>query len=97
MGSLAIAYSTEVLNGYKLTGRASASYVGQTIDEAFFYNIRLGGYTIANARLNLARDSWSVALFVDNLTNKVYYSSLYQGWPTPAALRTVRMTLTSKF
>ncbi|MES2364222.1 MAG: TonB-dependent receptor [Pseudomonadota bacterium] len=39
----------------------------------------------------------TVKLNVDNLTNQVYYSSLYQGWPTPAALRTVRMTLTSKF
>ena len=39
----------------------------------------------------------TVKLNIDNLTNKVYYSSLYQGWPTPAALRTVRMTLTSKF
>ena len=36
-------------------------------------------------------------LNVDNLTNKIYYSSLYQGWPTVAALRTVRLTLTSKF
>ena len=70
-GSLALTYSTEIRNGYKLTGRASASYVGQTIDEAFFYNIHLGGYTLANARLNLAHDSWSMALFVDNLTNKV--------------------------
>ena len=39
----------------------------------------------------------TIKLNIDNLTNKVYYNSLYQGWPTPAALRTVRMTLTSKF
>lgn len=39
----------------------------------------------------------TVKLNIDNLTNQVYYSSLYQGWPTPAALRTVRMTLTSRF
>ena len=39
----------------------------------------------------------SVKLNVDNLTNKVYYSSLYQAWPTAAALRTVRLTLTSRF
>ena len=71
MGSLAITYSTEVFGDYKLTGRASASYVGQTIDEAYFYNIQLGGYTIANARVILARDKWSASLFVDNLTNKV--------------------------
>jgi iron complex outermembrane receptor protein len=71
MGSLALSYTAEPFNGYKLMGRASASYVGQTIDEAYFYDIHLGGYTIANARLNLAHDAWSVALFVDNLTNKV--------------------------
>ena len=38
-----------------------------------------------------------VKLNIDNLTNKVYYSSLYQGWPTQSALRTIRATLTTKF
>ena len=38
-----------------------------------------------------------VKLNIDNLTNKVYYGSLYQGWPTQSALRTVRATLTTKF
>jgi outer membrane receptor protein involved in Fe transport len=71
MGSLALSYSTELFDGYKVMGRASASYVGETIDEAYFYDIHLGGYTIANARLNLAHNAWSVSLFVDNLTDKV--------------------------
>jgi len=71
MGSLAATYSTELFVNYKLTGRVSASYVGPTIDESYFYNIQLGGYTLANARLILARDRWSASLFVDNLTNKV--------------------------
>jgi iron complex outermembrane recepter protein len=71
MGSFAATYSTELFGNYKLTGRVSASYVGQTIDESYFYNIQLGGYTLANARLILARDRWSASLFVDNLTNKV--------------------------
>jgi iron complex outermembrane receptor protein len=71
MASVAATYSTELFGDYKLTGRVSASYVGQTIDEAYFYNIQLGGYTLANARLMLARDKWSASLFVDNLTNKV--------------------------
>jgi iron complex outermembrane recepter protein len=71
MASFAATYSTELFGDYKLTGRVSASYVGQTIDEAYFYNLQLGGYTLANARLMLARDRWSASLFVDNLTNKV--------------------------
>jgi iron complex outermembrane recepter protein len=71
MASFAATYSTELFGDYKLTSRVSASYVGQTIDEAYFYNIQLGGYTLANARLILARDRWSASLFVDNLTNKV--------------------------
>ena len=71
MGSIAVTYSTEVFNDYKITGRASASYVGQTIDEAFFYNLKLGGYTIVNARVMVAHDKWSATLFVDNLSNKV--------------------------
>ena len=70
MGSLAVTYSTDV-RGFKVTSRASASYVGETVDEAYFYNIHLGGYTIANARVNVARDAWSASLFIDNLTNKV--------------------------
>jgi iron complex outermembrane recepter protein len=71
MGSFAVVYSTEVLDGYKLTGRAAASYVGPTTDEAFYFGLPLGGYTLANARLGLAHDAWSASLFVDNLTNKV--------------------------
>ncbi len=39
----------------------------------------------------------TLKLNVDNLTNKVYYNALYQGWPTAGALRTTRLTLTSKF
>ncbi|MDB5872159.1 MAG: TonB-dependent siderophore receptor [Ramlibacter sp.] len=34
---------------------------------------------------------------VDNLTDKVYYSSLYQAWPSMAPLRTLRVTWTGKF
>ncbi len=39
----------------------------------------------------------TIKLNIDNLTNKVYYGSLYQGWPTQSPMRTVRATLTSKF
>lgn len=39
----------------------------------------------------------TLKLNVDNLTNKLYYNALYQGWPTAGALRTTRLTLTSQF
>jgi outer membrane receptor protein involved in Fe transport len=42
-------------------------------------------------------ENHSFRLNVDNLTNKVYYSSLYQAWPSVAPLRTVRATWTGHF
>ena len=55
-------------------------------------------YTKFDALLEYRVDErTALKLNVDNLGNKTYYSALYQGWPTAAALRTVRMTLTSKF
>jgi catecholate siderophore receptor len=36
-------------------------------------------------------------LNVDNLTDKLYYSSLYQAWPSMAPQRAVRVTWTGKF
>jgi catecholate siderophore receptor len=59
---------------------------------------RAPAYTRLDAMLELIiNKSNTVKLNVDNLTNQIYYSSLYQGWPTVAPLRTARMTLTSKF
>ena len=59
---------------------------------------RAPAYTKYNALLEYRINQGNtVKLNVDNLTNKVYYSSLYREWPTPATLRTVRLTLTSKF
>ena len=69
--SLAVVYSTKVLQNYQLTGRVSANYVGTSFDESFFYGFQLPSYTIAGARLGLSTDRWSADLFVDNLTNKV--------------------------
>jgi outer membrane receptor protein involved in Fe transport len=71
MASAALVYSTQVLQDYRLTARLAAQYVGPSTDEAFYFALPLGGYTIANARVTLAHDKWSVNLFVDNLTNKV--------------------------
>ena len=69
--SATIAYTTPLFSDYKLTARATANYTGQTYDEAYYFAIALPAYTIANARLILAKDNWSANLFVDNLTNKV--------------------------
>jgi hypothetical protein len=69
--SLALIYSTKVLNGYRLTARLSDYYVGPAFDQAYQFGIPLPSYNIANARLGLGSDKWTVALFVDNLTNKI--------------------------
>lgn len=39
----------------------------------------------------------TVKFNIDNIADTVYYSSLYQAWPTLGAGRSVRATLTSKF
>jgi catecholate siderophore receptor len=39
----------------------------------------------------------TIKINLDNINDTVYYSSLYQGWPTLGAGRSVRATLTSKF
>jgi outer membrane receptor protein involved in Fe transport len=39
----------------------------------------------------------SIRVNVDNLTNKLYYSQLYQAWPTVAVGRTVRATYAARF
>jgi outer membrane receptor protein involved in Fe transport len=69
--SFALLYSTPVMQNYQLTGRLSATYTGSSFDEAYDFGIPLPSYTIAAARMGLSGDKWSVALFVDNLTNKV--------------------------
>lgn len=59
---------------------------------------RAPGYTRWDAMLEyVCNDNHSLRLNVDNLTNKVYYSSLYQAWPSVAPLRTVRATWTGRF
>jgi iron complex outermembrane receptor protein len=70
-GSLSLVYAATVMDGYNFSARVSDVFVGPTIDEAYYYGIRLPPYNIANARLILGRDKWSVHLFVDNLTNRV--------------------------
>jgi iron complex outermembrane recepter protein len=72
--SIALVYSTKVLQDYVLTARVSDSYVGQATDEAYTY-VTLPSYSIANARIGLSDDRWSASLFVDNLTNKVAWDT----------------------
>jgi iron complex outermembrane receptor protein len=69
-GSLAVVYTTNILENYRLTARLADSYVGASHDESFYF-VQLPSYNIANARIGLFADKWSVNLFVDNLTNKV--------------------------
>ncbi len=69
--TLAVVYTTKVLNGYQLTARVADSYVGSAYDEAYYFGFRLSPYSIANARLGLSTDRWAGNLFVDNFTNKM--------------------------
>jgi outer membrane receptor protein involved in Fe transport len=67
--SLALIYSTQVLQRYQLTGRLSAFYVGTEVDEAYYF-VNLPSYWISAARLGLASDHWSATLFVNNLNDR---------------------------
>ncbi|MEY4736859.1 MAG: hypothetical protein RL302_1178 [Pseudomonadota bacterium] len=56
------------------------------------------GYVKADA---LVEYQWNMnntlKMNIDNIGDTVYYSSLYQGWPSLGAARSVRMTWTAKF
>ena len=69
-GSLSVVYSTKIYD-YNFTARVSDVYVGQSYDQAYQFPISLPSYSIANARVGLAGEKWTAALFCDNLTNKV--------------------------
>jgi iron complex outermembrane receptor protein len=69
--SLALTYTTPVLQNYTLTARVADSFVGSSYDEAYFFGFQLPSYSIANARVSLSTDRWSANVFVDNLANKV--------------------------
>jgi iron complex outermembrane recepter protein len=70
-GSLALIYTTKIFGDHQLTTRVSDDIVGPSYDQAYSFGIPLPSYNIANARLRVAGDKWDVALFVDNLANKV--------------------------
>ena len=69
--SIAVTYTTPITDRYKLTARVSDSYVGSAYDASFYFGIRLPSYSIANARMGLSGEKWTVSLFIDNFTNKV--------------------------
>ena len=69
--SLSVTYTTTVLNDYKLTARVADVFVGSSYDVAYYFAYKLPSYSLANARVGLAKDAWSASLFVDNLANKV--------------------------
>jgi catecholate siderophore receptor len=59
---------------------------------------RAPGYAKWDAMVEYAlTQNQSLQLNVDNLTDKLYYSQLYQAWPTVAVGRTVRVTWSGKF
>jgi iron complex outermembrane receptor protein len=69
--SLAVTYTTQIFNNYKLTARVADNFVGSSFDEAYYFGFKLPSYSIANARVGISTDKWTANLFVDNLTNKV--------------------------
>ncbi len=76
--SVGFKYSTEVLDGkaldvvYGLTAQSDVlTKVGGRADGEF-----LPGFALSNISATIADDSWSVALYVDNLFNKYAYTSV---------------------
>jgi len=61
---------TKPLNGqYTLVARATNSYVGPSTDTSFSYT-HLSPYDLIGLRAGIERDTLSVYLFIDNLTDK---------------------------
>jgi catecholate siderophore receptor len=59
---------------------------------------RAPGYVKLDALLEYQwNEKTTIKFNLDNINDTVYYSSLYQAWPTLGATRSLRATLTSKF
>lgn len=90
---------------YKLAGKwrigggfTHVSEQGPSSASAVNLANRAPAYTKWDAMLEYAfSQNHTFRLNIDNLTDKVYYSSLYQAWPSMAPLRTVRVTWTGRF
>jgi len=64
-----IAYRHGLSNGLTLMARADNTYVASRTDETYSVNT-LSGYDLANVRMGVESDRWSVALFVNNVADK---------------------------
>lgn len=73
--SVAVIYATSLWQNYQLTARISDSFIGTAVDESFYFGIKLPSYNIADARVSLLRQQWSIDLFLDNFTNSVAWIS----------------------
>ncbi len=69
--SLALVYSAPIANDYKLTARLADTYVGPSVDEAFYFGLPLPSYNLASSRFTLSHERWQGMFFIDNLTNKI--------------------------
>jgi hypothetical protein len=54
--SLALVYTTNLMQNYQLTARIADIYVGSSFDEAYFFGFQLPSYSIANARIGVSND-----------------------------------------
>jgi iron complex outermembrane receptor protein len=68
-GSLAVSYESMLGQDYKMTFRASESYVGPVYDTAYFAET-LGSYGLMDFRMGVGKEVWTASLFGTNLTNK---------------------------
>jgi outer membrane receptor protein involved in Fe transport len=69
-GSVSLIYTTTVMDKYQFTGRITDNYIGPVTDEDYYPLVHLPPDDIINLRGSLSKGAWTVALFVNNLTNK---------------------------
>jgi outer membrane receptor protein involved in Fe transport len=67
--SASLTYSTPISDNFRLTARASGSYVGSSTDISYTYGT-LEPYSLYGLRIGLASERYTVSLFADNITNK---------------------------
>jgi catecholate siderophore receptor len=79
-------------------GLTAVSEQGPSSANAAALANRAPGYVKADALIEYQwNERNTIKVNIDNIGDTVYYSSLYQGWPSLGAGRSVRATLTSKF
>jgi outer membrane receptor protein involved in Fe transport len=63
-----VTYRTTFSTDYRFIARVSANYIGHSYDQAYVVT-PLKSYTMANARITIEHDAWSVSAFMNNITN----------------------------